>query len=547
MKERLIANWLTKASERSLEIPFAQLLMLKGHTVLSGPAHHPFEHGKDLLTLDHDRRLCAFQLKGGTSKFTLRDFEKHEAELHALATTAASHPNLPTSRVPDRVCLVTNQELTPPARSRIAGLSQGLRELGYPGLEVLERDQLLGWFVSAHGSFFPEEARDVASFLRVFLESGVGPLPHRQYIEAIASLMPSQSRARKSECARAVSAATLLAAYMLKPWQEKDNHVAVAEGWLLLCSQILRLALLQDLRGVYWESSYSLAIEAARDALEALLHEAAAREDLLGCGFGEPVLYGTRALLVAGYLSAFALSSGVNTTGRPEDPEELTQAVAAIVRREIPYLKVLGESAAPYYFAIAYLLAKTGDSGAAARMVRDWAQVLSKANAPGSPTAIPDPYHGPQQLLMALVSDDARQDLNQERWDGSSYTLHLAVSWLTRRLWRQSLETLWPDITRISHHDFVPADASGFLSAEDPFGVLDTWVYPMPTKWSVLRQEADRFDPGFLPTLLLDRPDFMLLYPLVRPHRFNSRILRFWDVLLIDGGSSVGVASRLAG
>jgi hypothetical protein len=547
VKERLIENWLTSASERSLEMPFVQVLMLRGHTVISGPAHHPYEHGKDLLSVDSEGHLCAFQLKGGTGRFGLREFEKHEVQLHALATTTASHPNLSTPRVPDRVYLVTNQELSPAARSRVGRLSEGLREHSYPGVEVVERHELLGWFVSAHGSFFPQEAHDVACLLQVFLESGVGPLPHRRYVGVISNVMPSQSRARRTECARAITAATLLASYMLRPWQEKKNHAVVAEGWILLCSQILRLAAAQNLRSTHWEPSYSLAMEAARDALECLLCEASASQDFLGAGLGEPLLYGTKVLMIGGYLSAFALSSRLITTGRPEDSDKLISTVAAIIRRELPYLKVLGESAAPHYFAVSYLLSKAGDFKVSTQMIMNWARLLSRANAPGSSTALPDPYHGPEQLLMALVSADARENVSREQWDGSSYSLHLAVSWMTRRHLRQSLGFLWPDITKISHHDFLPSDAPGFLSPEDPSGVLDTWLYPTPTSWRTLHQQADAFEPGFLSGLLVDRPDFMLLYPLVQPHRFNSRVLRFWDAVLAEYPDPAGTDSRRAG
>lgn len=538
MKERLIENWLTSASERSLEVPFAQLLMLRGHTIISGPAHHPYEHGKDILSFDDEGHLCAFQLKGGPGSFGLRDFEKHQVQLHALATTAVRHPNLTTSRVPDEVYLVTNQQVSPAARDRIVGLSEGLRDRGYTGIEVLELHQLLDWFVSAHGSFFPQEADDLASFLRVLLKSGAGPLPHDSFTHAISKLMPSRQRAKRTECARAVTAATLLSAYMLGPWQEKQNHLAIAEGWLLLCSEILHLAAFQELREIHWEPSYLLAMEAARDALEHLLSEAADSSDLLGGGFlGEGLVYGTKVLLVGGYLSVFALSSPLHQTGRPEDSEAITTKVAAVLYRELPFLRLIGEFAAPYYFAMAYLLSRAGDFRASPQMIVDWARVVCHRNAPGSSSALPDPYHGPEELLMTLVSTDAREELNRERWDGASYTLHLAVSWLTRRLWRGSLQSLWSEVTRITHLDFLPASTSGFLLAEDASGTLNTRQYETPTSWRAIRSEADHVGLGCLTDLLTTRPDFMLFYPLLRPHRFNSQVLGFWDTLLIDGGS----------
>jgi hypothetical protein len=88
--ERLIENWLTSAGERGYEVPFAQLLAAEGHRVIQGPVHHPFEHGKDILTFAPDGALHAYQLKG-PDLVRLEDFEKIQGQLMALAGTAITH------------------------------------------------------------------------------------------------------------------------------------------------------------------------------------------------------------------------------------------------------------------------------------------------------------------------------------------------------------------------------------------------------------------------------------------------------------------------
>ena len=75
MIERLIENWLTRSGERGYEVPFAQLLTSEGHRVIQGPVHHPFEHGKDILTFAPNGQLHAYQLKG-PDLVSLRDFER---------------------------------------------------------------------------------------------------------------------------------------------------------------------------------------------------------------------------------------------------------------------------------------------------------------------------------------------------------------------------------------------------------------------------------------------------------------------------------------
>lgn len=74
MLERIVENWLTSAGERGFERPFTQLLAAEGHRVLHGPVHHPFEHGKDIVTMAPGGDLCAFQLKG--EPIGLRELEQ---------------------------------------------------------------------------------------------------------------------------------------------------------------------------------------------------------------------------------------------------------------------------------------------------------------------------------------------------------------------------------------------------------------------------------------------------------------------------------------
>jgi hypothetical protein len=64
--ERLIENWLVNAGERGFETAFAQILASEEHTILQGPVHHPFEHGKDILTISPNGELHAYQLKART-------------------------------------------------------------------------------------------------------------------------------------------------------------------------------------------------------------------------------------------------------------------------------------------------------------------------------------------------------------------------------------------------------------------------------------------------------------------------------------------------
>ena len=89
------------------------------------------------------------------------------------------------------------------------------------------------------------------------------------------------------------------------------------------------------------------------------------------------------------------------------------------------------------------------------------ASQLAATNKRHSADAIPDPYHDVEQILMRLVSGDS--DFEGEEFDGRSYTLHVIIDWLARRLWRQRLA---PDVAR---------DPLGFsswnFSRQHPIGI----------------------------------------------------------------------------
>ena len=75
--------------------------------------------------------LHAYQLKG-PDLVKLRDFEKLQGQLFALAGTAITHPAVAPSRRADRVFLVTNATLTPPVRDRIEKFNISTVPEGWP-------------------------------------------------------------------------------------------------------------------------------------------------------------------------------------------------------------------------------------------------------------------------------------------------------------------------------------------------------------------------------------------------------------------------------
>ena len=113
MIERLLGNWLTRANERSFQIPFCHWLAYSGHTVVHLSRHCAMEIGKDILTIAPDGAPCAYQLKGveGGGKVTQGKWRNElYPQVMSLVLGSIAHPSIPAGR-PHRAYLVINGEL----------------------------------------------------------------------------------------------------------------------------------------------------------------------------------------------------------------------------------------------------------------------------------------------------------------------------------------------------------------------------------------------------------------------------------------------------
>jgi hypothetical protein len=86
MKERLIADWLTKAGERGgLDVVFCQILLSDGCKILRA-GHSPTEAGKDIIALSRKGELQAYQVKSGN--IDLKTFGQIQPQITNLVEAA---------------------------------------------------------------------------------------------------------------------------------------------------------------------------------------------------------------------------------------------------------------------------------------------------------------------------------------------------------------------------------------------------------------------------------------------------------------------------
>lgn len=239
MIERLVENWLDNAGERGFETPFAQLLALEEHRVLQGPVHHPFEHGKDIITIAPDGAACAYQLKGPNLR-SIADFERIHGQLLALVSTAISHASIDTPKRPDRAYLVTNGVLTPPVRDLLQQFNAAAAPAGCPRVEVIERENLVSRFREAHGSYLPESLSSIRELLELYYADPSTLFPVRSFAAYLTDVMPFPPEQPSGPGRRgAVASAALLTAYASQGWARAENHLCTAQAWLTFCITVL--------------------------------------------------------------------------------------------------------------------------------------------------------------------------------------------------------------------------------------------------------------------------------------------------------------------
>lgn len=522
MLARIVENWLTNTGELGYQAAFSQLLTNEGYRILHGPVHHPYEHGKDLVAFSPEGNLHAFQLKGGD--ISLSEMDKLQGQLFTLAGTAVTYPGVDPPRAPDRAFLVTNGRLSPPARDRIRSFNDANRERNFTIVEVIEIEQLLQRLLAAHGDFIPQELEDLHGLLRLVLADGTGPFPVGEFSEMLWRIIGPRQGKRRTDAARAVASAPLICSYASGAWQQRQNHLAVAEAWLVVAFAILRCAELEDLPDELWKGSFEIARDSARRSLAALIAEAAEAQDLVIPDLVDGLVYPARSLAVCGYAAAFLLSE----RDLAETPPP-TDQIASLLKRELPYVKAPGEAGMAYFLLLALALEVLGDIAEAAKLVTTWARVLSESNASGAEGGIPDPYHPFSEVLLHSVGGETR--LLEEHFHGEAYTLHIAIDWLVRRDGRPLVERLWPAVTRIHFCETRVSTPANLLGHNDEEARHFSWAPAAPASWAQLREEAGTVREAAIPSRLWQNQEMLPYLPLLYPYRLTSDVAKALDYM----------------
>ena len=316
MLERVIENWLDKATERSFEQPFCCMLVAEGHTIIHLTRHGAMELGKDIITISPDGTPCAFQLKAGNiSLAKWRD--EVSAQTFDLVSLKINHPSVDSSKH-HKSYLVTNGNIAEEVSRAIDDRNQTWANQGQPylHLKTIVRGQILEKAQGLGNDLWPTELTDIKTLLEIFLENGQGVLPKEKLASLFESTFPlklsdNENEPSKTHCERVIASAAILCAIAISSFSNEKNHVAEIEAWMLYISYVLALAERWELSTKAYENEFEIATQSIYNTLANLCDEIKERECLIeGDPLTDSYVHEFRMTWLLGLMSIYALWRG---------------------------------------------------------------------------------------------------------------------------------------------------------------------------------------------------------------------------------------------
>lgn len=515
MIARAIESWLTKTNERNYQIPFCQVLLQQGHKVIYISSHGQMEQGKDIITIGPEGNYCAYQLK--TGHLDLAEWRKIYSEIRELIEIPIQHPSVDKSKG-HKSYLVTNGELADTVRIQIQDINGDSAQRGFSTLDTITGQALLKMFLDAQGEFIPKGLEEFQEFLKLFLAGGDDFLPKEEHTAYLHKTFFTSIPAQKNARINAICAAVIMNAYVLNPYQAKQNHYAVFEAWTCLAAEILGYACRADIDERDFLDSLNLVRTEIIRSLTALREEMLKREDFLeGNWMGDGgLIYRARVTLVLGALAALELCLCI-----ADKKYVLNPGVLDLVKRTSPDSFFLGETAFPHYFSMIKFLELGGDAETAMKILGGLFVGILNENS--GEEGIPNPYYSPSDVLGAVMGTDRETDkerIDFRQFSGGSYVLEPMILMLTRRKRRDLLEKHWRRVSHMQFKRFEPAKPEDLLAWRTKDGSNISEFPHAAQSWAALQARADS-PVSKIPDLLSKQVDLMLLFILTYPHRAN--------------------------
>jgi DNA-directed RNA polymerase specialized sigma24 family protein len=522
MKERLVADWLTKAGERGgLDVAYCQILLAQGCQILRA-GHSPTEAGKDIIAIAPNRELRAYQIKSGN--IGLKEFEAIQPQITALVEAAILHPSV-CRGLEHRSFLVTTGKFSEPVETRVQGFNDAWQRRGFKPLTLIRGTELQPAFMSLAADFWPEEPPEVRAFLALYLAEGKGDFDHKAFAGFLLRLLP-EKKLSKPAVARRIAAAGLFASYLLESFNRQGDHWSAFCGWTITAAYQAWAAEVYQLPAKRWIDSFRLTRAAAFASLEALSTESLAPNAFRP---QEPELDDYTRM--RNTVAASAVAAWHMMRCRiGEIPSSVSKAVDLIDRlaRENRYW-FWGESAHPNYLSIFWLLEHSGDSGIGEELLLQVVSLLTRYNNKFADNPLKGPEVLPDEVLSSMIKKLRHPEPRNGRRAPASWIIESLLHLLALRMRRQALKARWWDVTHVEMASFLPKRVADTLLWHCEAGEERERLPAKPESWRCLTAAAQTNDLNALPKILREDPDFALMFMLACPHRASTTLVKALD------------------
>jgi len=521
MIERVIENWLNNSDERGYQIPFCQLLSLRGYKIVHVSTHGPFEQGKDIIAIAPDGIPCAFQLK--TGDISLDRWRKIRPEIEELLDIPIAHPSVDKS-IPHKSFLVTTGNLSDPVRREIDDRNEQRKRENKTILETIVGGQLLQDFISTNEKFLPKEISDIQFLLDLYTYDGTSPLPKEKFAKLFSLIFPLNKEQSNKNIIRLAANNLIFSAYVLSPYEKSKNYWSLADGWIMATAYLIAMA---EKHNSYKEiaSSIDLALKAAEAALSNLQKEAIESPDLIqGGSLFEGMLFPFRATILMGYLAAYRLFILVKG-----DEDWRDDRIIDFYKKYEKDIKLFSEGTVPFFLSLFWYLKKTGKDEEAHSILLRLINSIIHINR-NQKVGLISPYYEVETVIrnyIGLVDEPI-----YETFVDNSYSLGSLVTLVARYGLRDFLASKWRPITHIQLSEFIPKYSWETFLYRAEHGKLETKFPNQTQSWSRLVEEANKINEKELPKGLKEYPQFIVLLWLVFPHRMRLILVKFFDKII---------------
>lgn len=531
MLEKIIEHWLDKASERSFQQPFCYMLSTEGHTIIHSTRHSAMEMGKDIITIDPDRILCAFQLKSGNISLAKWRSEV-SPQIDDLVCGPINHPSADPSKH-HRSYLVTNGRIEEEVSRAIDDRNRGWARQGLPGfhLKTIVRGELFEKAKRLGTDLWPSELTDVKTLLEMFLEGGKGVLPKEKLASLLESTftLDSERTLSENQCRRTIASAALLCAIATSSFTNENNHAAEIEAWVFYIAYVLALSERWALPSNVYESALEIASRSLYNSLANLCDEIKEGKNLIvGNPLADSYVYGIRMTWLVGLMSIYALWRRINNVSKGETDDFLRK----FCKEKRDELKLWGEAAIPQWLAFFLYFRKIDATPEPNALFVSLISAICKLNHPNGETFLANPYYEAEDILPYHLG--IAEEPLPETFTGSSYALEGLVHLFVRINWYQTMKRLWPGVTRLASVSFEPENFADFYRWRNKEGTVKIEFPKHTQEWEELKEASFESEGFCIPPSIKDDPILLLLFLCVYPHRMNAEIMRWLDTQMKD-------------